>query len=369
MQIVDVEKYYKKFLALKGVSLSVQEGEFLTILGPSGSGKTTLLKLIAGFETLSKGAIYLSGENISKKKVYERNIGMVFQNYALFPNMTVYENISYPLRIRKYSKKEIEIQVDRVLKIIQLDDLKSRYPNQLSGGQQQRVALARAIVFNPPLLLLDEPLSALDKNLREHMQLEIKHIQAQTGITTINVTHDQKEALTMSDRICVMNEGSIEQIDTPKNIYKFPNSKFVAQFIGEINLIKCFYVEMSKNEMITKSENGSFFSIKMDSYKEEWKNNPILIALRPENIRIVSEQGSMKNTCKARVVESIYMGESLKVILKTELNSEIVMVVPASLAEKISVDNEIIIGWNPEDATIILDDDVHTTIELKKELV
>ncbi|KIH48245.1 ABC transporter, ATP-binding protein, partial [Ancylostoma duodenale] len=199
LQIKDATKFYKKMKAVDGIDLEVKKGEFVTILGPSGSGKTSLLKLIAGFEELSNGSIYLNHQDITRKKPYEREIGMLFQNYALFPHMTIEDNIAYPLRLRKVGKQEIRDRVQSILDLVHLSEFGGRFPSQLSGGQQQRVALARAIVFNPPLLLLDEPLGALDKNLRERMQMEIKHIQEKIGITTISVTHDQEEALTMSD--------------------------------------------------------------------------------------------------------------------------------------------------------------------------
>ena len=204
IKIENVSKFYGSFQALDCVSLEAKAGEFLTILGSSGSGKTTLLKIIAGFEAANRGQILINGQDIAGKKPYERNIGMLFQNYALFPHMTVAENIAYPLKLRKLPKDEIAERVNSIIKLIKLDGMEKRLPKQLSGGQQQRCALARAIVYNPPLLLLDEPLGALDKNLRHEMQFEIKRIQKELGITTISVTHDQEEALTMSDKICIM---------------------------------------------------------------------------------------------------------------------------------------------------------------------
>ncbi len=367
MEIVNASKYYKKFHAIKEVSLSISKGEFLTILGPSGSGKTSLLKLIAGFEPLSSGSILLNNQDITNKKVYERNIGMLFQNYALFPNMTVYNNIAYSLRIRKLGKDVIHKEVERVLKMVQLEHLATRYPNQLSGGQQQRIALARAIVFNPPLLLLDEPLSALDKNLREHMQLEIKHIQEGLGITTISVTHDQKEALTMSDRICIMNEGRIEQIDTPLNIYKHPKNKFVAEFIGEINLLKGQCVEVDQTYVQVKLQNNKVISIANDGYSNTLQSQNVYVALRPENIQIVKEAGQLRNSIKTKVIETVYMGDSIKFILESDQGEKIVVILPSSQAEQAINEKEFIIGWDASDATVIVDEQPSSNRDLSKE--
>lgn len=360
LDIRNVKKYYKDFLAVNDISLTVNQGEFFTILGPSGSGKTTLLKLIAGFETLSEGNILLDGKPIANLKPYERNIGMVFQNYALFPHMTVKENIAYPLKRRKYKKDEIDKLVDNVLDIVQLNRYKNHYPKQLSGGQQQRVALARAIVFSPPLLLLDEPLGALDKNLRQRMQIEIKNIQVDLGITTISVTHDQEEALTMSDRICVMNEGRVEQIDTPENIYKYPRNKFVAQFIGEINLIKGTLEDCDQHtatlnildNRIANTENHTQIG------KEHIGGN-VVLALRPEVIEIVKEERD-RNTFKGKITSLVYLGESVILNVKPTINSdsdkEIIVKRPANQMNGIKIGEEMIFAWNPEDSVVLLDD-------------
>ena len=219
-------------LVVKDLNLDVSKGEFLTMLGPSGSGKTTTLMMLAGFETPTSGEIYLEGDPISSIPPYKRGIGMVFQNYALFPHMTVNENLSFPLEVRKLSKSDIQDKVKKALSMVELEAFGSRMPLQLSGGQQQRVALARALVFEPRLVLMDEPLGALDKKLREQMQYEIKHIHEKIGITVVYVTHDQSEALTMSNRIAVFNDGKIQQISSPEVLYEKPENSFVAQFIG-----------------------------------------------------------------------------------------------------------------------------------------
>lgn len=231
-----VQKSYDgETLIVKDLNLDIRKGEFLTLLGPSGSGKTTSLMMLAGFETPTAGEILLAGRSINNVPPHKRDIGMVFQNYALFPHMTVAENLAFPLSVRGMSKTDVKERVKRALSMVQLDAFAGRYPAQLSGGQQQRVALARALVFEPQLVLMDEPLGALDKQLREHMQMEIKHLHQRLGVTVVYVTHDQGEALTMSDRVAVFHQGEIQQIEPPRNLYEQPRNTFVANFIGENN--------------------------------------------------------------------------------------------------------------------------------------
>ncbi|AJY73800.1 ABC transporter ATP-binding protein [Paenibacillus beijingensis] len=352
LAIKDVMKSYKKVKAVDNVNLEVKKGEFLTILGPSGSGKTTLLKLIAGFEEATEGSITLNRRNITNKKPYERNIGMLFQNYALFPHMTVVENIAYPLHIRNMEKKEIREKVKNMLDLVRLSEYGDRYPNKLSGGQQQRVALARAIVFNPPLLLLDEPLGALDKNLREMMQLEIKHIQEKVGITTISVTHDQEEALTMSDRVCVMNKGRIEQVSTPQGIYQRPDNKFVAEFIGEINLLGGEVVSTEHTKLIIQLFGDSTLSFYAEE-RADIKENKVYIALRPENLHLVHKASDYENTIQVTICEKIYVGNALKVKTKTSFGEELVVKLPTHLSEELQIGRPICLGWNSADSTVI----------------
>ena len=230
---------------VRGLDLDVAQGEFLTLLGPSGSGKTTTLMMLAGFETPTHGTIKLAGERIDRVPPHRRNIGVVFQNYALFPHMTVGENVAFPLKMRRLAKAEVTTRVRRALDMVRMASFETRQPNQLSGGQQQRIALARALVFEPQLILMDEPLGALDKQLREHMQLEIKHLHARLGINVVYVTHDQGEALTMSDRVGVFNDGMLQQVATPEALYEAPANPFVATFIGENNAIAGEVVEMA----------------------------------------------------------------------------------------------------------------------------
>jgi putative spermidine/putrescine transport system ATP-binding protein len=236
LRLRDVVKSYDgKSNAVDHVSIDVERGEFVTFLGPSGSGKTTTLLMIAGFETPTSGAIELDGHDLALSKPYERNIGMVFQNYALFPHMTAAKNVVFPLKMRRFPRKDMHARVERILELVGLSRFADRYPRELSGGQQQRVALARGLVFNPDVLLLDEPLGALDKNLRQQMQVEIKRIHREVGITMVYVTHDQTEAMTMSDRLAVFCNGKVEQVGSPLDVYNRPVNRFVGEFIGDSN--------------------------------------------------------------------------------------------------------------------------------------
>ncbi len=342
----NVEKYYKSFKAVDKVSFKVNRGQFLTILGPSGSGKTSLLKLIAGFERINSGEILLNDDNIEKKKPYERNIGMLFQNYALFPHMTVFDNVAYPLKIRKVGKDEIKRRVMDMLKMVDLEEVVNRYPKQLSGGQQQRVALARSIVFNPPLLLLDEPLGALDKNLRQKMQLEIKHIQRKVGITTISVTHDQEEALTMSDKVCILNKGKLEQIDTPENIYQKPKSRFVAEFIGEINLIRGKIIETRDEIATIKIFNNHIVKAEMEQPDQYLRGKAVSIALRPEDIIVTEDKTNYENNISAVVKEAIFVGDALKVKVVNEVQGEMLIKAKSSSKNLLTVGKKIILNWD-----------------------
>src|SRR5690625_3719514 len=349
MIIDNITMFYGDFKALDNVSLEVNHGEFLTILGPSGSGKTTLLKVIAGFEPIAEGKLLLNNENIVHQKANERNLGILFQNYALFPHMNVFNNIAYPLKIRKIPRKKIKKLVEEVLKLVKMEEFIHRFPDELSGGQQQRIALARAIVYEPPILLLDEPLSALDKNLRQQMQLEIKRLQQTLGITTISVTHDQEEAMTMSDRICVMNDGRIEQIGSPEEIYLEPKNEFIAKFIGEINLIagtvskiEDEYIKVSIGETNVLAKRP-----KIDKFNVE---DHVNIAIRPEKIYMKNKATDYDNNIQVNVEEKIYMGDSYKLNTRMGSDSEIIIKTPD--LDNVTGDN-LELGWNASD-TIIL---------------
>jgi spermidine/putrescine transport system ATP-binding protein len=271
---------------VRDLSLDIQKGEFLTILGPSGCGKTTTLRMLAGFEEATEGRIFLEGEDVAGKKPNERDVNTVFQSYALFPHLNVEKNIAFGLVEKKVKKQEIAQRVAEMAKLVMLDGLEKRMPDQLSGGQKQRVAIARALINRPKVLLLDEPLGALDYKLRKQMQIELKHLQKTLGITFVFVTHDQEEALTMSDRIVVMNEGRIEQIGTPQEIYNKPQSKFVAEFIGEMNTLYAYIEDIKGDEMLCTMEFG-FCKLHSRGFKLE---EIVYICVRPESLRISTDE-------------------------------------------------------------------------------
>jgi putative spermidine/putrescine transport system ATP-binding protein len=313
---VEVRGLVKQFGELRAVdqlSLSIDAGSFLTLLGPSGSGKTTTLNLIAGFEAPTSGEVFVDGKPITEKPPHKRNIGIVFQNYALFPHMTVADNIAFPLQMRGMSRDSVREEIQGALQMVRLQGHEDRYPKQLSGGQQQRIALARALVFRPPLLLMDEPLGALDKKLREQMQIEIKHIQKRLGITVIYVTHDQEEALTMSDRIAILNHGQLEQESFPLEIYERPRNRFVADFIGETNLLEGKICKEGNQFLIELFGLGARFVLppEMGSILGE-----ISVSIRPEKLEIGST-GEDQPGFRGEVEELIYVGENTKYIVKT----------------------------------------------------
>ncbi|MFM0740936.1 ABC transporter ATP-binding protein [Paraburkholderia xenovorans] len=285
LQIAGLGKRYGDFVALAPTTLDVAEGEFLTLLGPSGSGKTTLLSLIAGLAVPDEGQIRINGADVTYGAPYERDIGMVFQNYALFPHMTVAENIAFPLQMRKTDAKTIQAKVKDALEMVHLPHVAQRYPRELSGGQQQRIALARCMVYRPSIILMDEPLGALDKKLRDHMQLEIKRIHRELGTTIVYVTHDQEEAMTMSDRICLMNAGSIAQLGTPADLYFRPNSVFVADFLGESNLLDAV-VTGRAGDQVQISVQGVAKGEAMAYDPVIANGKPVKLMLRPQNLRV-----------------------------------------------------------------------------------
>jgi putative spermidine/putrescine transport system ATP-binding protein len=344
-----VDKSYDgKVLVVKDLNLDIAEGEFITMLGPSGSGKTTCLMMLAGFETPTNGEIYLEGNPISNIPPHKRGIGMVFQNYALFPHMTVYENLAFPLRVRKFSKDETDKKVEKALSMVSLSGFGNRMPAQLSGGQQQRVAVARALVFDPAVILMDEPLGALDKNLRESMQYEIKHIHESIGVTVVYVTHDQSEALTMSNRIAVFNDGKVQQLSSPDRLYEEPVNSFVAEFIGENNTFAGEVVEISKDKCKVKVSNGK--EILANPILVNAKGDKTTVSLRPERA-IIDPEEKMDNKFKGKIEEVIYHGDHTRLRLDLLGNNEFILKVPNSSARMdIELGNEINIGWNSYDA-------------------
>jgi len=343
-----VDKSYDgKLLVVKDLNLDIAEGEFLTMLGPSGSGKTTCLMMIAGFETPTNGEIYLDSNPISNIPPHKRGIGMVFQNYALFPHMTVYENLSFPLKVRKFSKEGIDKKVDKALSMVSLSGFENRKPGQLSGGQQQRVAVARALVFDPKVVLMDEPLGALDKNLRESMQYEIKHIHENIGVTVVYVTHDQGEALTMSNRIAVFNDGKVQQLSSPDKLYEEPVNSFVAEFIGENNTFFGEVIEISNNKCKVKLDSGT--EILANPIVVKSKGEKTIISLRPERA-IINPENEVDNKHKGKIEEVIYHGDHTRVRLNLLDNKNFILKVPNSSARMdIKLGNEITVGWDSYD--------------------
>jgi len=344
-----VDKSYDgELLVVKNLNLDIAKGEFLTMLGPSGSGKTTCLMMLAGFETPTNGEIYLDGQPISNIPPNKRGIGMVFQNYALFPHMTVKENLKFPLEVRKVETNEIEKKVKIALDMVELGEFGNRMPLQLSGGQQQRVALARALVFEPRLVLMDEPLGALDKNLREQMQYEIKHIHENIGITVVYVTHDQSEALTMSNRIAVFNEGKIQQISSPDVLYEKPNSSFVAQFIGENNQLNGKVKSIDGETCVVETDTGENIKALKINISNVGDNS--LISLRPERVYINSKD-KFDNNFDAKVKELIYLGDHIRTRLEICGNDQFIVKVPNShMGLKLEEGSSVKLSWKTEDS-------------------
>ncbi len=346
-----VQKSYDgETLVVKDLNLAIGKGEFLTMLGPSGSGKTTCLMMLAGFETATHGEIRMNGQNINNLPPHKRGIGMVFQNYALFPHMTVGENLAFPLEVRGMGKSDREAKIARALDMVQMGRFANRRPAQLSGGQQQRIALARALVFDPELVLMDEPLGALDKQLREHMQFEIKHLHERLGITVVYVTHDQGEALTMSDRIAVFNDGRIQQLAPPSDLYERPDNSFVAGFIGENNRLSGTVEELGRDKALVRLATGELIDATPVNLRET--GQPTLVSIRPERVEFKPElmpEGA--HMLDAEVIEVIYMGDILRARLKVAGSEDFVMKMRNTLGQtRLSAGERIRIGWHPQDA-------------------
>jgi putative spermidine/putrescine transport system ATP-binding protein len=337
-------------LVVKDLNLSIARGEFLTMLGPSGSGKTTCLMMLAGFETATHGEIMLDGRPINRVPPEKRGIGMVFQNYALFPHMTVGENLAFPLEVRGMGKAQREEKIRRALDMVQMGAFAARRPAQLSGGQQQRIALARALVFDPALVLMDEPLGALDKQLREHMQFEIKHLHESLGITVVYVTHDQGEALTMSDRIAVFNDGRIQQLAAPAELYERPENSFVAQFIGENNRLRGTIEELSGDKALVRLTSGELIDATAVNVKE--RGQPTLVSIRPERVEFKPEMmPAGAHMIDGEVLEVIYMGDILRVVLRVAGADGFVMKMRNTLSQtRLAAGQRIKVGWHPQDA-------------------
>lgn len=349
--LTNLRKQYDDFVAVENTSLSIKKGEFLTILGSSGCGKTTTLRMIAGFEDPTEGSILIGGKHAEHLPPNRRDVNTVFQNYALFPHLTIRENIAFGLKLKKTNKKEIEERVERIIKLVKLEEHADKSPDQLSGGQKQRVAIARAIVNNPSVLLLDEPLGALDLKLRKEMQLELKQLQKELKITFVYVTHDQEEALTMSDRIVVMNKGKIEQVGTSREIYEKPATKFVAQFIGETNLFEdsriCEVKEGSYqvsigNQTITASSEITFA-----------QDDLVHISIRPENMKVTRQP--LEGRAYMRVIydSTIYVGNITKSIAYLSDGHKITATEFSEDTTSFEKGEQVYVNWIPERAVMI----------------
>lgn len=352
VSMTNVEKWYGSNHVVKNCNLNIEEGEFLTLLGPSGCGKTTTLRMISGFELPSEGMVKVEGENVEKKEPYERSVNTVFQNYALFPNMNVYDNIAYGLKVKKVPKTEIKERVTQMLKLVQLEGFGKRRITQMSGGQKQRVAIARALINRPKVLLLDEPLGALDMKLRKQMQIELKRLQRKLEITFVYVTHDQEEALTMSDRIAVMSAGVIEQIGTPKEIYLKPRTRFVANFIGESDLFDGIITAESDGVLSIGTEVGTVKGLKENTTIGSVKvNDPVSVCVRPEHMKISTDKPEGFSV-QAVVKDKIFVGNLIKEIAVINNGNEI-KINSINAADLPEPGSHVYLSWDLKDAVVI----------------
>jgi putative spermidine/putrescine transport system ATP-binding protein len=344
LDILHLCRQYGRVQALHDVSLHISPGEFVTLLGPSGSGKSTILKLLAGFEQPTSGDVRIDGNSVVHVPPHRRGIGMVFQNYALFPHMTVGDNIAFPLRVRNLSENEITEKVARVVDITRLRNFEQRFPRELSGGQQQRVALARAIVFDPKVLLMDEPLGALDKHLREQLKFEIKRIQQEFQMTVLYVTHDQDEALVMSDRIVVLRDGRLKQVASPQELYARPRNKFIASFIGEANVIPC----AAKDGRLLLTDGSALPAIHPSNAEQEecW------LMIRPELVDI--EYEARPGTLRGRLRQVVFLGEVTRYVVDVG-NAAVTSKKQNRDCPALIVGQDIFLGWRPQDAIILRD--------------
>ncbi|MFL5260005.1 MAG: ABC transporter ATP-binding protein [Hyphomicrobiales bacterium] len=359
VRFANVQKSYDgETLVIKNLDLDIAKGEFLTMLGPSGSGKTTTLLMLAGFEPATYGEIFLNGRPINRMPPHKRGIGMVFQNYALFPHMTVNENLAFPLEVRRIGKAEIETRVKNALEMVELPGFGHRRPAQLSGGQQQRIAVARALVFDPNLVLMDEPLGALDKQLREQMQYEIRHLHERLGITVVYVTHDQAEALTMSDRIAVFKDGVVQQVSSPDELYERPQNSFVAQFIGENNRLHGVVEDVGPNGLCAvRLATGELVSA--SAVKVSKKGDPTLLSLRPERVKIGPSVDGIANVVDGSIEELIYLGDHVRTRLTVAGEPDFIVKIPNNTERPVLERGmKVKVGWSAEDCRAL--DDVST---------
>lgn len=349
--LTNLRKQYGDFVAVENTTLNVKKGEFLTFLGSSGCGKTTTLRMIAGFEDPTEGSILIGGKHAEHLPPNKREVNTVFQNYALFPHLTIRENIAFGLKLQKVKKAEIKERVENIIKLVKLEEHADKSPDQLSGGQKQRVAIARAIVNNPKVLLLDEPLGALDLKLRKEMQLELKQLQRELEITFIYVTHDQEEALTMSDRIVVMNKGRIEQVGTAHEIYERPQTKFVAQFIGETNLFENVEIlEKNGNDYVVAIGSEK---VSTDSMKDFKPGEKVHISIRPENMKLSRTPMEGRESIAVTYDSNIYVGNISKFVVFTDQGRRLTASEFSEDAGTFNKGDKVYINWIPERAVMI----------------
>lgn len=349
--LTNLRKQYGDFVAVENTTLNVKKGEFLTFLGSSGCGKTTTLRMIAGFEDPTEGSILIGGKHAEHLPPNKREVNTVFQNYALFPHLTIRENIAFGLKLQKVKKAEIKERVDNIIKLVKLEEHADKSPDQLSGGQKQRVAIARAIVNNPKVLLLDEPLGALDLKLRKEMQLELKQLQRELEITFIYVTHDQEEALTMSDRIVVMNKGRIEQVGTAHEIYERPQTKFVAQFIGETNLFEDVEIlEKNGNDYVVAIGSEK---VSTDSMKDFKPGEKVHISIRPENMKLSRTPMEGRESIAVTYDSNIYVGNISKFVVFADQGRRLTASEFSEDAGTFNKGDKVYINWIPERAVMI----------------
>ncbi|OYR08358.1 ABC transporter ATP-binding protein [Brucella grignonensis] len=354
-----LKKTYGSVVALDSTDVDVREGEFLTLLGPSGSGKSTLLWAVAGLNNPQSGQIWIDGKEATHLPAFKRGIGMVFQNYALFPHMTIGQNIAFPLEMRRQSRAEREAATRRVLDMVKLGHVIDRYPRELSGGQQQRIALARAFVYEPSIILMDEPLGALDKKLRDHLQLEIRHLHRELGVTILYVTHDQEEAMVMSDRICLMNNARVEQIGTPEDLYFRPVSVFAADFLGESNLIDGVVTRIEGNESLVNMRGAG--NVRAVANPDIQPGAKVKLMTRPESVEILPEGHSRPNEVTGVVKEVIVGGGATKLFV--DIGDETVMQatqLTRAAANRLNVGAKVRLGWHAESAVILKHDERKT---------
>jgi putative spermidine/putrescine transport system ATP-binding protein len=354
LRITGLRKTYGQVVALSGADLEMREGEFLTLLGPSGSGKTTMLMIIAGLVQPDSGEVWIDENLATYAPSHVRDIGMVFQNYALFPHLTVFENIAFPLRMRGVNGADIRREVTRVLELIQLPDVQNRLPRALSGGQQQRIALARCIVYKPSIILMDEPLGALDKKLRDQMKLEIKHLHEELGITVLYVTHDQEEAMVMSDRICLMNDAKIEQLGSPNDLYFRPRTMFAADFLGESNFLSATVEDNSGDELLLRGTDGATIAVDNDKSQSIAKGDAVQIMVRPEMLRLIAPEDAAQNVLEGHLEEVILVGGVTKHYVRLKDGTAVVATgLTRGPVEGLEKNASIRLGWDKENAVVL----------------